>query len=50
MSTACPDTLFSKICKHPVAKYIKTLKEINVAFIPCEQQVFYYIIIYYLIY
>jgi syntaxin-binding protein 1 len=28
------------LCKHPVAKYTKTLKEINVAFIPCEEQVF----------
>jgi syntaxin-binding protein 1 len=37
---ACPDTLFSELCKHPVAKYTKTLKEINVAFIPCEEQVF----------
>lgn len=37
---ACPDDLFTKLCHAPVAKYIKTLKEINIAFIAYEEQVF----------
>ncbi|XP_054271196.1 protein ROP-like [Macrosteles quadrilineatus] len=37
---ACPDWLFEKLRKDQITKYIQTLKEINVAFIPYESQVF----------
>ncbi|XP_075227355.1 syntaxin-binding protein Rop [Lycorma delicatula] len=37
---ACPEELFNKLCHATVAKRIKTLKEINIAFIAYEQQVF----------
>ncbi|TRY63217.1 hypothetical protein TCAL_10335 [Tigriopus californicus] len=36
---ACPEENFNALCKHNVAKFLGTLKEINISFTPFEQQV-----------
>lgn len=37
---SCPENLFKSIGQNKVTKYIKTLKEVNIAFLPYESQVF----------
>ena len=37
----CADKLFNEICEHPVSMFIKTLKEIDISFLPFESQVGY---------
>ena len=36
---ACNSELFTRITQSKCAKYIKTLKEVNIAFLPYERQV-----------
>ncbi|CAH8834693.1 unnamed protein product [Trichobilharzia szidati] len=37
---ACPDELFNRLCQSNSAIFLKTLKEINMAFLPVESRVF----------
>lgn len=48
--TAIPDKMFELIKKSNVVKYLKTCKEINIAFIPYEEQVIYFLFLLFLLF